>query len=96
MTGAPYTPPKVKHVLRQGQTRHHACHWPGCEKQVPPAMWGCRAHWYRLPKPLRDEIWRSYRPGQETDRKPSRRYVAAAKAVQAWIEEQAEKEKTND
>lgn len=53
--------PKVKYVLSQKQTRKHHCQWPGCEKQVPPAMWGCSAHWFKLPKRLRDAIWRTYR-----------------------------------
>ena len=78
---------KVQHVKRARQTRLHACHWPGCEKQVPPAMWGCTQHWYALPKPLRDRIWRAYRPGQENDLKPSATYLEVARDVQAWIRE---------
>jgi hypothetical protein len=35
----------------------HTCHWPDCRKEVPPAMWGCKQHWFALPKPLRDRIW---------------------------------------
>jgi hypothetical protein len=78
-------PPKAAYVVRQRQTRSHHCHWPGCTKQVPPAMWGCREHWYALPKDLRDRIWRAYRPGQEIDQRPSREYVQVARDVQAWI-----------
>lgn len=81
-------PPKARYVLSQGQTRKHHCHWPGCERQVPPAMWGCREHWYRLPKPLRDRIWRAYRPGQEKDQTPTREYVEVAREVQDWINKQ--------
>lgn len=77
--------PKVDYVLRQRQTRNHTCHWPGCEKQVPPAMWGCRAHWYALPQELRNRIWRTFVPGQETNLTPSRAYVAVAREVQDWI-----------
>lgn len=76
---------KVSHVKRAGQTRQHHCHWPGCDKQVPPAMWGCRKHWYDLPINLRNAIWRTYRPGQEVAATPSRAYVAAARAAQEWI-----------
>ncbi len=76
---------KADYVLSQGQTRKHHCHWPGCERQVPPAMWGCGHHWFRLPKALRDEIWRTFRPGQETDWTPSAEYIAAATKVQEWI-----------
>jgi hypothetical protein len=76
---------KVAHVLAAKQTRLHACHWPGCPIQVPPAKWGCRAHWYRLPQAIRNRIWAAYRPGQEDDRSPARRYVEAAREAQAWI-----------
>lgn len=68
-----------------GQTRAHTCHWPGCNLQVKPAVWGCRPHWYRLPKALRDAIWASYEPGQEKTMRPSEAYLDAAQAVQAWI-----------
>lgn len=78
---------KVAYVKRQGQTRDHTCHWPGCNKQVPPAMWGCYTHWKRLPKTLRDEIWRAYEPGQEITMSPSREYVIVARRVQDWITE---------
>lgn len=78
-------PPKAAYVVRQKQTRHHHCHWPGCQAQVPPAMWGCRPHWYKLPKPIRDAIWRAYQVGQETTMTPSESYIAAAKAAQDWI-----------
>ena len=48
-------------------------------------MWGCRKHWFTLPKPLRDQIWKEYRAGQETTKTPSERYIAAAFLVQLWI-----------
>jgi hypothetical protein len=76
---------KVRYVKSQGQTRNHECHWPGCDKQVPPAMWGCKKHWFMLPKYLRDKIWRCYRPGQEVDGDPSDEYLEAAREVQEWI-----------
>lgn len=63
----------------------HTCHWPGCPKAVPPKMWGCRAHWLSLPKPFRDEIWRTYVPGQEVTKTPSEAYLRAARRVDDWI-----------
>lgn len=63
----------------------HTCHWPGCAVEVPPAMWGCRRHWFTLPKSLRDKIWATYRHRQEIDKTPSREYVAAASEVRDWI-----------
>ena len=63
----------------------HTCHWPGCDKAVPPNMWGCSPHWFTLPRALRDRIWRHYRPGQEITKTPSAGYLEAARDVQAWI-----------
>lgn len=63
----------------------HTCHWPGCEIAVPPAMWGCKSHWYALPKTLRDEVWSAYVPGQEDRKDPSDAYLDVAHRVQAWI-----------
>lgn len=63
----------------------HTCHWPGCKRDVPPAMWGCKEHWFTLPKRLRDEIWRTYVPGQEITKTPSEAYLIAADNVQRWI-----------
>ncbi len=80
---------KRAYVKSQGQTRKHTCHWPGCAEQVPPAMWGCRRHWFSLPKRLRDRIWLTYRPGQEADMSPSMAYLNVADEVQAWIKENA-------
>jgi hypothetical protein len=76
---------KADYVRSQTQTRAHHCHWPDCNQQVPPAMWGCKYHWFMLPQRLRNAIWRSYRPGQEKDWSPSAEYVAIAQEVQDWI-----------
>lgn len=79
---------KAEHVRRAGQTRRHSCHWPGCDVQCPPAKWGCRHHWFKLPGAIRLEIWRAYRIGQEDGDAPvSERYIAAARAAQDWIAE---------
>ena len=72
---------KADYVRAQGQTRKHHCHWPGCEKQVPPAMWGCKGHWFTLPAGLRARVWATYKPGQEVNGTPSVAYIEAAKAV---------------
>lgn len=76
---------KVRHVLAAHDTGNHHCHWPGCTELCKPAYWGCRRHWFRLPKHLRDRIWATYRPGQERDKCPSDEYIQAAQAVQEWI-----------
>ena len=65
----------------------HLCHWPGCLMPVPPKLWGCKRHWFRLPKLLRDRIWQTYVPGQEITKTPSPEYIQAALEVQQWIKE---------
>jgi len=78
---------KVEYVKSQGQTRNHTCHWPGCNKQVPPALWGCKEHWFALPQRLRIKVWAAYRIGQEVKMNPSVHYIAVIKEVEQWIEE---------
>jgi hypothetical protein len=78
---------KVDYVKRANQTRQHNCHWPGCNQQVPPAMWGCRTHWFKLPKTIRDRIWQEYHSGQEETLTPSKEYISAAQEAQIWIKE---------
>lgn len=69
----------------------HHCHWPGCTKEVPPAMWGCKTHWFKLPVSLRNQIWATYVPGQEITKTPSADYMRAAAKVQEWIAEAKKK-----
>ena len=63
----------------------HRCHAPGCETEVPPKMFACKRHWFKLRKPTRDAIWREYRPGQENDKKPSLRYLAVQRLACAEL-----------
>lgn len=63
----------------------HTCHWPGCGKEVAPQLWGCKFHWYSLPRHIRDQIWKTYVPGQEETKTPSPAYIAAATAARKWI-----------
>lgn len=72
----------------RGSTAHdglHTCHWPGCGKSVPPAMWGCKTHWFKLPARLRAKVWATFKPGQEITKTPSPEYLAVAREVQEWI-----------
>lgn len=78
---------KWDYVKAQTQSRDHRCHWTGCERQVPPALWGCKEHWMMLPKNLRNKIWATYVPGQEKTMTPSEAYLEAADEVQDWIRE---------
>ncbi len=64
----------------------HTCHWPGCQVEVKPKLWGCAKHWFTLPKYLRDKIYEAYVPGQEITKTPSPEYIKVAQDVQKWIE----------
>lgn len=48
----------------------------------------CRAHWFAVPKSLRDRVWTTYRRGQCDDMNPSRDYCEAAKAAVVAVAEQ--------
>jgi hypothetical protein len=63
----------------------HTCHWPGCPREVRPALWGCPEHWFKLPLALRRAILKHYVPGQEISKTPSAEYLATARLVQGWI-----------
>lgn len=65
----------------------HTCRWPTYRKPVPPAMWGCKEHWFKLPARLRKRILATYRPGQEISKDPSGAYREAAMDAQLWIKE---------
>lgn len=69
-----------------GDPGGHHCHWPGCERAVPPAMWGCKPHWFALPPGIRSRIWATFRPGQEESKTPSEAYVKAVRDAEQWIE----------
>jgi hypothetical protein len=45
----------------------------------------CGRHWRLVPRALQQDVWRSYRPGQENDKQPSRTYLAAADAAIAAV-----------
>lgn len=83
---------KAEYVRNAKQARAHTCHWPGCGKQVPPAMWGCLHHWKKLPRDLRMRIWGAYRPGQEEDLDVSSKYIEVARETQEWIRTYLERE----
>ena len=75
----------VKEALKKPKAGWHACHWPGCQKNVQPAQWGCTPHWFKLPLALRQKVWTTFKPGQEVSKTPSREYVLVARQVQEWI-----------
>jgi hypothetical protein len=41
----------------------HKCPGPRCEKQMDDGYLMCPAHWYQVPKALRNAVWRAYNRG---------------------------------
>lgn len=37
------------------------CPVPGCSEMHARRLMMCPTHWRQVPKPIRDEVWRSYR-----------------------------------
>lgn len=63
----------------------HTCHATGCSVAVPPEMLMCKRHWFMLPKPLRDRVWRTYRRGQCDDWEISHDYAEAARRAVEYV-----------
>lgn len=62
----------------------HRCPWPGCKVTVEAHAWGCRHHWFAIPRELRQRVWAHYRRGQ-TVWTASPEYLEALTAVGLWI-----------
>jgi hypothetical protein len=41
----------------------HRCPVRACTTRVSPDKLMCRAHWYQVPKPIRDAVWATWRSG---------------------------------
>lgn len=78
-TVAARTSPKDE--LRSFSAPEHRCHAKGCRERVEPKLLMCPKHWRMVPKKLQAEVWRTYRAGQEIDKRPTREYLDAANAA---------------
>jgi hypothetical protein len=56
----------------------HECPKNGCTKNVPVEMLACSSHWYEVPKPIRQAVWRAWDNGLGAGSPAHRRAVAAA------------------
>lgn len=63
----------------------HHCHARGCRTAVKPELLMCLRHWRQVPKPLQQAVWRTYRPGQCDDKRPSMAWHEAADAAIAFV-----------
>lgn len=59
----------------------HRCHARSCTVVVPPSMLMCLKHWRMVPYKLQQNVWKTYRPGQEKTKDPSEAYLDAADAA---------------
>lgn len=41
----------------------HECPGPECGKLVPDEMLACPRHWYQVPKPMRDAVYKAWNRG---------------------------------
>jgi len=51
---------------------------------IPTKKWGCRAHWWRLPKVFRDQIIAAYAKAGDVRADPSEEYMKAEDAAREW------------
>jgi hypothetical protein len=71
--------------LDRARQAPHLCHAEGCGARVPPRVLMCLPHWRLVPAPLQRAVWDAYRPGQEIDKRPSEKYLEAAKRAIAAV-----------
>lgn len=63
----------------------HTCHALGCRALVAPKLLMCGKHWRMVPHEIQRQVWATYRPGQEIDKKPSFEYIQAQKRAVAAV-----------
>ncbi len=63
----------------------HKCHALDCKKTCSPSLLMCPKHWRMVPGPIKREVLRFYRPGQERDKNPSDDYILAARKAIAAV-----------
>lgn len=64
---------------------NHTCHADNCKRSVPPKMFMCLPHWNMVPKFAQNDIWKTYRRGQEIDKNPSSQYIKATQVARMFV-----------
>jgi hypothetical protein len=54
------------------------CAVPGCGDQIDPTRLMCRRDWHHVPKRLRDQVWRTWRSGQDASSREHQQAVLHA------------------
>lgn len=57
------------------------CPVPGCDERIDRERLMCRRDWYRVPKRLRDQVWRTWRSGREAHSREHQKAVLKAIAA---------------
>jgi hypothetical protein len=57
------------------------CPVPGCRVQIDQTRLMCRRDWYRVPKRLRDQVWRTWRSGKGVNSREQQQAVLRAIAA---------------
>jgi hypothetical protein len=57
------------------------CAVPGCGDQIDLTRLMCRRDWYQVPKRLRDQVWRTWRSGQNASSREHQQAVLHAIAA---------------
>lgn len=65
----------------------HYCHARGCTKMVAPKLFMCVRHWEMLPQRMQRAVWRTYTPGQEVRKDPSKEYLEVTREAIMWLAE---------
>lgn len=60
------------------------CPIDGCSNRPGRGRFLCRAHWFGTPKPLRDEVWRTWRIVDSNKRNPDYEPVERLKEIRAY------------
>lgn len=69
---------------REPGKNERRCRIEGCIRIHRRNLFCCPVHWWKIPKPMRDEIWRTYRNGDgifESD------YLQACENAEAYLED---------
>lgn len=65
--------------------RTHRCHAVDCDAPVPPEKLMCIRHWRMVPKAIKADVWKHYRPGQCDDKRTSPEWRDAARRAIAAV-----------
>ncbi len=56
----------------------HRCPGPECSANVPDDVLACRVHWYQVPRPIRNAVYRAWKRGEGAGSSEHRQAMALA------------------